>query len=429
MTIQFIDRPCGSGKTSDTIASLDCRKRYFIVVPTLSEVQRYMEQAPIPFEEPTAKLTEAQREFNATLGEDDQELRKTPSKSEYLKELIDSHTNIVTTHALFDVINMRDYDLSDYHLIIDEVFDCVKHVPGPTAEEFQKTYLDGGLATTDEAGKVTPTEKWIKQGDGAYRFNLLNDAMRGRLYHAADGYYVTVVPTEMFTQNRSCTVMTYLAEGSLMAFYLDKHGISYEIARDIEEDRQERRRARQRLEVDTVELGVVNKKGGSSLGYKRQGSLGAARKKSIAIKLKNMKARKLQGIPTDEIMLTCRKDLWFDRDGGPSSFAVDSRFSKAPWVHKSTKGTNEFRHCIAAVHLYDLHLNPSVVKFLGLTPEQEDAWRTSEIVQWVYRSRIRNRDGSAGAIKVIFASSEMATLLRSWVEGHDLLDDGQELVA
>ena len=58
---------------------------------------------------------------------------------------MDDGLNIVTTHKLFDTINMREFDISGYHLIIDEVFDCVKYWGGPDAETFRRTYIDGGL--------------------------------------------------------------------------------------------------------------------------------------------------------------------------------------------------------------------------------------------------------------------------------------------
>ena len=50
--ICFVDQPCGNGKTTRTIEALDPLKQYLIVVPFLSEVQRWKAEAKIPLEVP-----------------------------------------------------------------------------------------------------------------------------------------------------------------------------------------------------------------------------------------------------------------------------------------------------------------------------------------------------------------------------------------
>ena len=90
--------------------------------------------------------------------------------------------------------------------------------------------------------------------------------------------------------------------------------------------------------------------------------------------------------------------------------AKKSRLKEVKWCHKSTKGTNEYRECTHAVHMYDLHLNPAVCKFLNLDEKAQDAWRTSELVQWAYRTSIRNDVG--GPVNIFFASERMKGAVR-----------------
>jgi hypothetical protein len=63
--------------------------------------------------------------------------------------------------------------------------------------------------------------------------------------------------------------------------------------------------------------------------------------------------------------------------------------------------------------LYDINLNPAVSKFLSMTEEEEDAWRTSELVQWIYRTSIREQVG--GEVEVFFASHNMKELVEDWM--------------
>lgn len=396
--ITFIDRPCGSGKTTAMIESFKPTKNYFVVVPALDEVERIKSRSKVPFTEPTEAWDSNKSSYN---------------KMNHLLDLIEDGENIVTTHKLFDQIDLRKVDLSLYEVLIDEVFDCVKHVQGPSNEEFETTYIQDGYATLDEDGNVIPTEKWIAAGDGVFRFNLLEDAIRGRLYKADEGYYVSVVPTTMFTRTNSCTVHTYLAEGSLMAAYLRKFGIPYSVDSDEALDATMRKKAKQCLDIRYLDLGSDK-----AFGYKRQGSLHPSVRNKIGNKLKNLKGRELKGIPTDKIMVTMRKSVWFDeRTGKPSDIPRKGRLGKAHWCHKSTKGTNSYRECLAAIHIYDLNLNPAIVKFLGMDKEQVDEWRTSELIQWTYRTSIRNE--VTEPVIIYFASEAMKDLFEQWVYGLD----------
>jgi tRNA(His) 5'-end guanylyltransferase len=55
-TVKFIDRPCGTGKTSSMIESFEAGKHYFVVVPTIDEVQRVLKDSKVPFTQPEELL-------------------------------------------------------------------------------------------------------------------------------------------------------------------------------------------------------------------------------------------------------------------------------------------------------------------------------------------------------------------------------------
>ena len=396
-TVTFLDQSCGSGKTSDLLEGFKTTDRYFVVVVARSEIDRVIRDAVVNFSTPIE---------GGYVDADGVERR---SLLIGLKDLIEDGENIVVTHTLFDRVSLNEFDLSGYHVIIDEVFDCVRPLKGPSADDFHKTYVGGGLATVADDGQIHPTDRWNLQGDGAYAFNLLAEAKRGRLFCADEGFYVTVVPTSLFVNSLSCTVLTYLAEGSLMAAYLRKHCIQYIVQKDEDKDLQARAVAKVRLKMEYVNLGLR-----TGLGYHRQGKLNRKNKGKIANKFKNLRSRQLKGVPVSDIMVTCRNDLWKDSAGVANGFAKDCRLAKAKWCHKSTKGTNDYRNCTHAIHLYDINLNPSVKKFLELTGEQEDLWRQSELIQWLYRTDLRNGD-SDKPTELYMCSDKMMKLIENWL--------------
>jgi hypothetical protein len=328
----------------------------------------------------------------------------------HLLELVADCENIVTTHSLFDNIDLRKVDLRMYHVLIDEVFDCVVYKQGPDESGFQKVYIEGGFATVDEQGNVKPTDKWISNGDSVFKYRLLDDALRGRLYKAAEGFYVSVVPPSLFTSSASCTVHTYLAEGSLMAAYLRKCSVPYTVDVDHELDAKQKAKARQNLVVEHINLPM------DSFGYQKQKRIGAKTQASIGKKIKNSRDRgQLKGVDPQKLMVTCRKGLWFDESTEKATMPIpkESRLRKASWCHKSTKGTNNYRHCDTALHIFDLNLNPSVAKFLEVSPEMQNEWRKSELIQWAYRTSIRNE--VSGGVKILFASKVMMDLFLEWM--------------
>lgn len=80
--ITIEDRPCGTGKTTELIASLRKDRKYLIITPLLSEVARIIESAPkgVVIEQPVA--TEK-------------------TKLEDIKRLLEAGASIATTHALY----------------------------------------------------------------------------------------------------------------------------------------------------------------------------------------------------------------------------------------------------------------------------------------------------------------------------------------
>lgn len=50
-----------------------------------------------------------------------------------------------------------------------------------------------------------------------------------------------------------------------------------------------------------------------------------------------------------------------------------------------------------------------------MSGEDEDAWRTSELVQWLFRSAIRDEVGSP--VTALFASEKMLVLVEDWLSG------------
>lgn len=389
--IRFIDQPCGNGKTSEAIKALDPTRRYLIVVPFLSEVERWRAEASIPLEV---------------------SMDETANKSDWLRQTVREGLSLVCTHTLFDLVDLSQTDLSEYDLIIDEVFDCVEAVHGISESAFDRVYVGDGYASVDkETGRVVPSQKWIELAEKVaptIRLDLFRKARQGSLYKVeGQGFFVSLVPVELFTTPRSCTVLTYLADGSIMAGYLRRLGIHFIV--DREDDSVFLRGLSERLEVkDIPALRDIQ------MTYSAQDRMKVNGAKKVSQSLKNLRAREMSGVQQDHIILSCNREKWLDYSDRPKGpFVLDSRLANIHWLSRTTRGTNKYRHCSHAIYLNDLRLNPSVKEWLGWSKQDEDFWALSELIQWVMRTRLREGDTAS----LFLASPRMKALLEDWLSG------------
>ncbi|MEG2922077.1 MAG: hypothetical protein RR856_13665, partial [Acinetobacter sp.] len=87
---------------------------------------------------------------------------------------------------------------------------------------------------------------------------------------------------------------------------------------------------------------------------------------------------------------------------------------KDEWLAFNTKATNEYRDRSNLAYLLNLFPNPMVVKASAMKgfPVKEDIFALSEMVQWVWRSAIRE----GNPINIYVPSSRMRDLLERWLE-------------
>lgn len=436
--ITFIDRPCGTGKTTALIDDLEAWDKcndlpVIVVTPRLSEVKRIIAGAP------NARIVQPEDDGDST-------------KLEDIERLIDQGCNIACTHALY--VKLRELalkgKLAGHRMVIDECPTPIELAPAISKKDFKEEIEAKGLATVnDETGLVTPTELWQKRaamgGKKSFREQYAL-AERGRLLVTDERELLMMaIPVEMLLAPASLQILTYLSEGSLIAAYLDKLGVSYEVKKWSGELEWVQHQA-DLITVEAFELPLVEKKT-NQRGLKRTpmklSFTGQTKKapeqalKALGSKLMNMQKRgPLKGVPKENVMVTSAGDSWF-ADGtsegrrslcgplsrntgllGKWSFDRDTATWSVKggwtWVSNLTRGVNDHIHCTHAVYLFDQHPNPIICKFLGKKPhEWGSAFALTEFVQWLYRSQVRLDK----PVTVFIPDERMRTIIRDWLSG------------
>jgi hypothetical protein len=407
--INILDYPCGSGKTTQMIKGFEVGRKYLVIVPLLSEVQRVICQSKgVVFVQPHEKDNEAN------------------TKTSSLEAQLLHGLNIVTTHKMYErlVPMVHEGLLDDYDIIIDEVPDVVKSITSKSKTSIDEFYVDAGYMNVDVVtGLVRPTQKWWQNRDevsDTLSPKILKYAETGCLYLQDGKMFIWALPESILKAGRSVTIMTFKAEGSMLLAYLRKLGLPYEVSNDNYLEEDFRRKA---VELITLEdIGSLSK---TPLTFTAQtkGIALASYCSKIVHSLKNLRERKLKDVKPDNILLTCKKDAWIkasnDNEVEHTQLAKHSRLKASNWIPNTTRGTNDYIHCSHLIYLYDQHINPVIARWLGNNTQKfKDAYALTELIQWIWRSRIRRGE----PITVYLPSPRMRGLFERWLYGEEAED-------
>jgi hypothetical protein len=340
--------------------------------------------------------------------------------------------NIATTHEMYErlVPMIRDGLLDDYDIIIDEVPKVVEMVTSKSKTSIQEFYLDAGYLDVDATtGLVRPTMKWWQNRDevsDTLSPKILTYAETGCLYLQEGKMFIWALPQSILTGGRSVTVMTYKSEGSMLLAYLRKLGLPYAISNDNSSEEDFREKAAKLITIEDIP--ALSKTNFSHTGQVK-GMSSSSYAAKVARSLKNLKERKLVGIDINNILLTSMKDAWIKaandnnrdaKDGDettkknskPGVFAKGSRMKDVNWIANTTRGTNDYMYCSHLIYLYDQNINPFLARWLGdSTQAFKDAYALTELIQWVWRSRVRRGE----PVTLYLPSPRMRRLFEEWL--------------
>ncbi|TWI56084.1 hypothetical protein IQ10_01972 [Halalkalibacter nanhaiisediminis] len=408
--INIIDSIMGSGKTSWAIQFMNeapLFKRYIYITPFKTEIERV--------------LNSMQREFVQP------ETTKGGTKLESLKKLIVEGRDIVSTHALFQRMEKELIELIEmqgYTLILDEVMNVLQDVK--ISQDDLKVLLsardgDGkSIITIDSKGFVQWNDEDYAEGNFK---NIRNLAKAGNLmiYKSTAMYWL--FPVAAFKGFEEVYVMTYMFNGQLQRYYYDLFNLEYEFFSVIftngryelidyislgEENRNHLKDlihiyySKQTDRVDLNKIGSGRHSFSKSHLNKLLGS--KQHRKIIKDNAYNFYRHKMK-VNTDLVMWTTFKD--FKQKIQPIGL-------KKSFVEVTSRATNDYAEKCVCIYLANRYMNPITEQFFlskGVTVN-EDLFALSELLQWVFRSRVRKGQ----VIDIYIPSERMRNLLESYLE-------------
>lgn len=383
----------GTGKTSAAINFInesDDDVKFLYITPYLTEVKRIIDNCP-------------NRKFRQP--------ESYGSKLNGIKYLFEKGNNIVSTHALFSLFDEEIIDLAytnNYTLIMDEVADVIEPlaISKFDLDIILKNYAhveDGHILKWDVENYTGEFYKYKKQCDlgcvGIYN----NTAI------------LWLFPVSTFRAFRNIYILTYMFDAQTQKYYYDYYNIEYVFWYITGDSLDTYRFTQDKVEYAMPDYSkLIHICDNDKLNHigDRETALSKSwyerNKNNILMKtLKNATGNFFKNYTktkSNENLWTCFKDY--------KSLISGKGYAKG-FLSSNIRATNEYRDRIAVAYLVNKFFNPYVKNFFTLNGVEvnEDAFAVSEMLQFIWRSAIR--DGEE--IWLYIPSSRMRMLLEDWI--------------
>jgi len=431
--IIVIDSYNGSGKTSWAIQSinkLNDDTKVIYITPFLTEVQRIIDSCPNKhFTQPDKKLGKG-------------------SKLTHLISLVSQGKNIVSTHALFMSITdelISALKLYNYILFLDEVFQTVDKYDFTSNEQSEydiDTIKKQDVDSLIFKGYIKINEddysvEWIDNDNLlSWYIPLKRLADRGLLYFVSGSLLLWSFPIEVFREGifSKIFIMTYLFESQLQFYYynyfhveyikyhayLDIKTNKYKISKTINPENELQWKSKIKDKIHVLENSKLNRVGDihyDNNGHPYKTALSVNwydRNKELLPYIRKNTYNFFNNITkskSDDIMWTC-----FKEDNKKIKTKI---INLKNWLATNARAINEYGDRHALAYLVNRYIDPFYEKFFekkGIIIDQ-DKFALSEMVQWIWRSAIRNNE----KITIYIPSKRMRNLLIKFLNNEEIV--------
>lgn len=401
--VTVIDSIMGTGKTSFAIQRMNEThelQKFIYVTPYLKEVERIKKSVK-----------------SRTLHEPVKRGRST--KGAHFNSLINHGHDIVTTHDLFNRIDESTIKLleeQNYSLIIDEAIQFVE-VADLKKEDFNRLKNNGDIKIDEKTKLVI----WTGEKDTGTRFSDIYALTQSKsLYYVRDRFLVWTFPHNVLQLFKDVTLMTYYFKGTQTKAYFDLHEIEYELKSVINDNDKYKlidydntsenrehfynlmniddKESRHKIDLTLSYTSILELQKGYEAGNKED----IKTVREIEKNVRNFLDSREKG--TGAYWSTFKKGFEFIKPKGYSQ--------QKKQISINERATNEYSDGGAMAYICNKFMNVEELAFFQDSDIKvnQDAYAVSELLQWIFRSRIRNGE----EVALYIPSKRMRDLLEKW---------------
>ena len=401
--INVCDAIMGSGKTSAAINYINEHpdEKFIFITPYLSEAARIKHRCPdANFVEPSDKLS--QYGFR---------------KSTHTEALIAAGENIATTHQAFigytrDMLKVIEQQ--GYTLIIDENVDVLESFSF-SSEDLDMLVMSGYLS--EEDGVYSMSDKEYHGTSFADFFRLIKSRSVVKVEDPKKNatLFFWALPPDLITSFKSVYVLTYLFEGQSLHHMFQMYGLAYRYIGinvdggmfrfgDLPGYRPKY------LNRIRKKIHIVNK------------SLNDVGKERFALSMNWFKKNKVHTDIARKSLNNCVRNVWSDIPADEklwgsynmNKVALRGKGYSKSFLPFNARAMNAYRNRTHLAYFANVFMNAGEKLFYTKhgVDVNEDLYALSTMVQWIWRSAIR--DGKD--IYIFIPSSRMRGLLFEWLD-------------
>lgn len=414
--IKVVDMPMGTGKSSAAITYMNehPEKRFLYVTPFLDETERIVKACSgLHFISPSDRIPEYSF-----------------AKGRHLRSLINRHANVSMTHALFTRI---DDDMATaitdqgYTIIIDEVIDVFGET-GTSPEDIRMLLDTGYLEQRGGDGDCEYFRVSEKARGYSGVFNkIFSDLRCGQIVqmNGVDSgkrakYGFWEINRRLFTLSEEMFILTYMFDGTQMRGFLESNNIPYTYV-GVRKDEGGKYRfseigelpdyiANLRNMIHVCDRDSINKigneEGALSATWVRSGGADGR----LAALSRHINTYFRRHVPAS---IGGDKTLWTTYMNGKDSVKGKSASVKN-FLAFNYKATNNYSDRAALAFCVNIYMNPNLYNYLKRAGVEidNDRYALGVMVQWIWRSRIRNGQ----EIWIYIPSRRMRRLFLGWID-------------
>lgn len=401
--IKVCDAIMGTGKTNAAITYMNehPERKFIYITPYLDEAHRIVENCPgLRFIEPNNRIE--RYNFKKTL---------------HAEALLREGRNISTTHSAFkrytpDMLKLIKEN--EYTLIIDENVDVLDKLE---ASPYDLELVVNAGYMKENNGVYTLTDKEYK--GKALSDDLLDVAKSRSLIRIGDEIYYWILPKDLITSFKDVIILTYLFKGQSLHSFLEIYKLDYEtIGVEYNNGRyafcsNSRTSGYTPAYVNTLRSRI------HLLDDPRMNSVGD-NYHALSINWFNKEQDGVRQLQKN--IYNCFNNIWRKCSASKKMWGTykssanklkGKGYTKAHLMF-NTKATNKYRDRDCLVYATNIFMNVNEKKLYyhyGIEVD-EDAYALSIMVQWIWRSAIRDgRD-----IYIYLPSRRMRELLINWID-------------
>lgn len=394
MILKVVDAGCGVGKTTAMINYINQDKdnnKFLYITPFLTEVER-------------VKTACKDKNF--------QEPAELPTKTEDLLRLVEKGYNIVSTHALFKKLTDKVLDLTqfnDYILVIDEAADVLEEID--ITKNDLKTIITE--YTTIDDNNTVHWNEWNNDYEGRFEDYKNMIQMGGVKAHRSDtGEVVSLVwafPISIFESFKEVYILTYMFNGQKAYYEYNQVDIIQLYVKDFQltTEPQTYNYEEQKKLITVIEdeklNSIGNNRGSLSMSWFSRNAK-TALMKQLQNNINNFFKNIVKGTPINQKLWTTFKEY---------SEVVKGKGYTNAFVPINIRATNDYKEATAVAYIANRYMKPTLKHFFEVSGIEvdEDTYALSELIQFIYRSAIR--DGKP--ITVYIPSKRMRELFKDWI--------------